>query len=279
VAADEQVVRVYFGDPGSTPAAPSASATPAATAAPPPAPERPTVLAVHGLGVRYGGLAALSDVNLRLGEGEVVGIIGANGAGKTTLCRAMAGLVPAAAGQVQLFGKDVSTQPAHLRARSGLAICHEGRRLFTGLTVMENLALGAAFSGAGKDQTDQRLAQVLAMFPILHERAQGLAGAMSGGQQQMLAIGRALMSGPRVLLLDELSLGLAPLVIESIYQALAGIRALGVSVLLVEQNTHRCLAVADRVYVLERGRVSYDGTPDGLLGNQRLREAYFGATH
>ena len=274
VAANENVVRVYFGDPA-TAAAPTGVPAPTASARQP----GPVVLETRDLCVRYDGLTALSGVQVRLHEGEVVGIIGANGAGKTTLCRAIAGLVPAAGGEVRLFGQDASAQPAHLRARSGLAICHEGRRLFTGLTVTENLMLGAAFSGADAAQTAARLSRVLEMFPILRERAQGLAGAMSGGQQQMLAIGRALMAGPRVLLLDELSLGLAPLVIESIYQALAGIRALGVSVLLVEQNTHRCLAVSDRVYVLERGRIAYDGTPDGLLGNDLLRRAYFGAAH
>ncbi len=273
VAADEKVVRVYFGEPS------EASAPAPAARAQAPAGTRPTVLEVRDLGVRYGGLTALDRVNLRLDEGEVVGIIGANGAGKTTLCRAIAGLVPTESGQVSLFGQDVSRTAAHLRARSGLAVCHEGRRLFTGLTVSENLALGAAFSGATPAQVDERRERILEMFPILRERAQGLAGAMSGGQQQMLAIGRALMSGPRVLLLDELSLGLAPLVIESIYRALDDVRALGVSVLLVEQNTHCCLAVADRVYVLERGRISYDGTPDGLLGNDLLRAAYFGAAH
>ncbi len=274
VASDEKVVRVYFGDPAT---AEAPRGTPVTSARTPP--QGAVVLETRDLAVRYGGLTALSGVSLRLHEGEVVGIIGANGAGKTTLCRAVAGLVPTAGGAVRLFGQDASALPAHRRARSGLAICHEGRRLFTGLTVMENLMLGAAFSGASRAQTEARLAQVLEMFPILRERAQGLAGAMSGGQQKMLAIGRALMSGPRVLLLDELSLGLAPLVIESIYQALAGIRALGVSVLLVEQNTHRCLAVSDRVYVLERGRIAYDGTPDGLLGNDLLRRAYFGAAH
>jgi branched-chain amino acid transport system ATP-binding protein len=271
VSANEKVIQVYFGDPGQGSVAPTAPAQADV--------ERPAVLTVRNLCVRYGGLAALQDVDLTLGQGEVVGIIGANGAGKTTLCRAIAGLVPTQGGRVTLFGADVSYTPAHLRARSGLAICHEGRRLFTGLTVMENLELGAAFSGATRAQVDERLARVTQMFPILAARAQGLAGAMSGGQQQMLAIGRALMSAPKVLLLDELSLGLAPLVIESIYQALAGIRALGVSILLVEQNTHRCLAVADRVYVLERGRISYSGTPDGLLGNDLLRQAYFGPAH
>ena len=234
-------------------------------------------LEARDLNVRYGGLAALSDVNIRLSEGEVVGIIGANGAGKTTLCRAIVGLTPCESGQVSLLGADVSRMPAHLRARKGLAICHEGRRLFVGLTVAENLELGAAFSGARPQAVRERLAAVYKMFPILNERARGMANALSGGQQQMLAIGRALMASPRVLILDELSLGLAPRVIESIYEALEKVRELGVSILLVEQNTHRCLSVSDRVYVLERGRISFDGSPEGLMHDDVLRAAYFGA--
>lgn len=269
VAADAKVIQVYFGA--------SAAGEPAnGKAGTREAGERPIVLDVQGLTVRYGGMTALSEVNLRMGEGELVGIIGANGAGKTTLCRAIAGLVPAQSGRVSLLGDDVSSLPAHQRARRGLAICHEGRRLFTGLTVAENLELGAAFARSSKAEKTTRLEAIHRMFPILAERANRLAGAMSGGQQQMLAIGRALMAGPKVLLLDELSLGLAPLVIDTIYHALDEIRALGVSILLVEQNTHRCLSVADRVYVLERGRISYDGSPAGLLADDALRKAYFG---
>jgi branched-chain amino acid transport system ATP-binding protein len=231
---------------------------------------------VEDLTVRYGGLTALSNVSLKMGQGEIVGIIGANGAGKTTLCRAIAGLVSTESGRVELLGANVTAVPAHKRARSGLAICHEGRRLFVGLTVQENLELGAAFSGASGHVAMQRLEAIFEMFPILRERRNGLAGAMSGGQQQMLAIGRALMAQPKVLLLDELSLGLAPLVIDNLYEALAEIRRIGINVMLIEQNTHRCLAIADRVYVLERGRVSYDGKPANLMSDDVLRRAYFG---
>lgn len=271
VMQDPQVISVYFGDEAATQAPePSAERTPVG---------EDVVLAVHDLHVNYGGLHALNGVNLRLRQGEVLGLIGANGAGKTTLCRAIAGLVPAQQGTVQLLGQDISQVAAHRRARQGLAICHEGRRLFTGLTIQDNLMLGAAFAGTDAAQAQQRLAQVQALFPLLRERADTMAGALSGGQQQMVAIGRALMASPRVLLLDELSLGLAPLVIETIYQSLAQIRDMGISILLVEQNTHRCLRVADRVYVLERGAVSYEGPPQGLLANDRLRQAYFGSDH
>jgi branched-chain amino acid transport system ATP-binding protein len=269
VAADSKVIEVYFGaSVHAQPKRPEKNLT---------AEARPTtVLDVDNMTVKYGGLAALADVSLKMAEKEMIGIIGANGAGKTTLCRAIAGLVPCQGGQVKLLGADVTRMPAHQRARRGLVICHEGRRLFTSLTVKENLDLGAAFSGANRQAAEQRLAAVFDMFPVLRECAHRLADSMSGGQQQMLAIGRALMANPKVLLLDELSLGLAPLVIENLYGALEKIRALGVSIMLVEQNTHRCLAVADRVYVLERGRISYGGPPSDLIGDDMLRKAYFG---
>lgn len=267
IARDPEVVQVYFGSseipaPGS--AAPKRQASGG------------TVLEVSSVTAKYGGMTALADVSIRLDEGEVVGIIGANGAGKTTLCRVIAGIVANETGTVGLLGEDVTKTPAHIRARRGLAMCHEGRRLFTGLSVLENLELGGAFCGASRADVERRLDKIMTMFPILRERARHPAGNMSGGQQQMLAIGRALMANPKVLLLDELSLGLAPLVIDSIYEALNGIRDLGVSILLVEQNTHRCLSVSDRVYVLERGRVSYEGEPAALMADNVLRAAYFG---
>lgn len=266
IAVDPKVIEVYFG--ASTTAEPKARIGQFSYGAP--------VLEVSNVTAIYGGLTALSDVSIQLAEGEVVGIIGANGAGKTTLCRVIAGLVPCETGTVGLLGEEITRLPAHLRVRRGLAICHEGRRLFCRLTVEENLDLGAAFSGAPREEVTARRAKIYDMFPVLKERAHQSAWAMSGGQQQMLAIGRALMAAPKVLLLDELSLGLAPLVIETIYEVLDEIRALGVSILLVEQNTHRCLSVADRVYVLERGRISYGGSPAGLMANDVLRRAYFG---
>lgn len=269
VAADPRVIEVYFGSS-------TGNAQPVVAAAPVQSAMRETVLSVDNLTVRYGGLSALSDVSLKMNRGEVIGIIGANGAGKTTLCRAIAGLVPSSAGRVVLFGEDMAATPAYMRARNGLAICHEGRRLFSDLTVKENLEIGASFSGGSRQAAAQRLEVIFDMFPVLRERRNGLAGAMSGGQQQMLAIGRALMAEPKVLLLDELSLGLAPLVIEDLYEALRKIHQIGVNVMLIEQNTHRCLAFADRVYVLQRGRLSYEGLPVGLSDGAKLHSAYFG---
>jgi branched-chain amino acid transport system ATP-binding protein len=269
VARDQKVIDVYFGHAGETTR--TARAAPATAAAP--------LLDVAGASVVYGGLQALSAVDLKVGAGEIVGIIGANGAGKTTLCRAIAGLVPLHAGTVSFAGAPIGNKPAHARARAGIGICHEGRRLFGSLSVLENLELGAAFSGASRAAVRERVARIYELFPILDERKDAPANAMSGGQQQMLAIGRALMSEPKLLLLDELSLGLAPQVIDRIYEVIERIRAWDVSVLLVEQNTHRALATVDRVYVLEKGRISYAGDPAGLLSNETLRRAYFGEAH
>ncbi len=269
MARDQRVIDVYFGHAAAAPIA--ARAKPAAAATP--------LLDIERACVVYGGLQALNAVSLTVGTSEVVGIIGANGAGKTTLCRAIAGLVPLRSGDISFGGAAISRKPAHERARSGIAICHEGRRLFVGLTVLENLELGAAFSGAPKAAIRDRIARIFELFPILQERKDTSAGAMSGGQQQMLAVGRALMSEPKLLLLDELSLGLAPQVIDRIYEVIERIRSWGVSVLLVEQNTHRALATVDRVYVLEKGRMSYAGDPAGLMSNDALRRAYFGDAH
>ena len=269
IARDERVIDVYFGRPAETPVA--ARQKTGAPAAP--------LLEVKGISVAYGGLTALDRVDLRVGKAEVVGLIGANGAGKTTLCQAIAGLVPLSAGAIAFDGAMITDLPAHMRSRRHIAICHEGRRLFTGLTVLENLEMGAAFSGASRAVTQDRIARIFDLFPILKERRSGSAGAMSGGQQQMLAVGRALMSQPKLVLLDELSLGLAPQVIDRIYAVLDDIRDWGISVLLVEQNTHRALAMVDRVYVLEKGRISYAGEPGGLLSDDALRRAYFGETH
>jgi branched-chain amino acid transport system ATP-binding protein len=237
-----------------------------------------TVLRADGISVDYGKLRALRAVDIELRRGEIVAVLGANGAGKSTLARALAGLVPLSGGRVYLDGDDVTRQPAHLRARGGIALCHEGRRLFGELTVAENLELGAAYAGPdGRDTTlAERFERVYALFPEVREKARARAGLLSGGQQQMVAIARALVAQPRVLIFDELSLGLAPQVIDRIYPTLDQVRDWGIGVLLIEQNVHRALSQADRVYLMERGQVTYSGTPDDLEQRDLLHGAYFG---
>jgi branched-chain amino acid transport system ATP-binding protein len=230
-----------------------------------------------GISVDYGRLRALHSVDLEVGRGEVVAVLGANGAGKSTLARALVGLVPLSAGRVYLQSVDVTRQPAHLRARGGIGLCHEGRRLFGDLTVAENLELGAAFSSSGRDTPlADRMERVCTVFPEMREKLRVRAGLLSGGQQQMVAIARALIAQPRVLIFDELSLGLAPQVIDRIYPALDQVRDWGIGVVLIEQNVHRALARADRVYLIERGEVTYSGTPEDLEQRGLLHAAYFG---
>ena len=243
-----------------------------------PGENRETVLRAAGITVDYGKLRALRAVDLEVRQGEVVAVLGANGAGKSTLARALAGLVPLSAGRVYLGGADVTRQPAHLRARGGIALCHEGRRLFGDLTVAENLELGAAHAApGGRDGTlAERFARVYAVFPEVREKARVRAGLLSGGQQQMVAIARALVAQPRVLIFDELSLGLAPQVIDRIYPTLDQVCDWGIGVVLIEQNVHRALARADRVYLMERGEVTYSGTPEDLEQRGLLHAAYFG---
>ncbi|MCW2982660.1 MAG: amino acid/amide transporter ATP-binding protein 2, family, partial [Conexibacter sp.] len=230
---------------------------------------------LRGVSAGYGAATALRDVDLEIAEGEVVTVLGANGAGKTTLTRAISGLNRAQRGVVEIDGRDVTRLEPHDRARLGIAHCQEGRRLFGELTIAENLRLGAQ-SAAARAAEAATLAWVAELFPVLAERPQQLAATLSGGQQQMLAIGRALMARPRLLLCDEVSLGLSPVATDALYAALRRISDSGMSVLLVEQNVHRGLALANKAYVLERGRVSFAGDPDALLDEQRLREAYFG---
>jgi len=236
--------------------------------------ETTRALDVKGLTAGYGDMVALRDVNLSVGEGEVIAVLGANGAGKSTLCSAIMGAVKSS-GSIAAFGDDISRLPVHERSRRGLAYCQEGRRIFAELTVQENLELGAPLS-LPHQELAERMAGVHEIFPILVERSGQVAGTMSGGQQQMLAVGRALMADPKVLICDEISLGLAPVAIDALYDALRRVNANGVAILLVEQNVHRSLELAHHAVVLSRGRVSYSGDPRGLLDDADLDAAYFG---
>lgn len=267
VASDAQVRAVYLGDGTARPPR-SASSSPPATGQPP-------ALEVANLTAGYGEMVALRDISFTIGEGDITAVLGANGAGKSTLCGAIMGTVRATAGSVTAFGTPLTGRPIHERARSGIAYCQEGRRIFADLTVEENLALGAPLSLAAA-QLGQRIARVHDTFPVLAERRRQRAGTLSGGQQQMLAVGRALMAEPRLLICDELSLGLAPVAIDALYEALAQINRTGVAILLVEQNVHRSLELASSAVVLSRGRVSYRGAPAALVADADLDAAYFG---
>lgn len=233
------------------------------------------LLQIAGLTAHYGDFQALFGIDLVLDEGQTVAIIGANGAGKTTLMRAITGVAKVTAGVVRLADEDITRLPAPDILTRGLAMVPEGRRLFPSLTVEENLLIGAhARTGNGH----WTLERVQALFPILKERRLSPGTALSGGQQQMIAIGRALMSNPRVLLCDELSLGLAPVVIKEIYAAFPQIKASGTSIILVEQDIGQALRVSDRVHCMMEGRITLSGRPD-TLSRDAIHDAYFGVSH
>ncbi len=234
------------------------------------------MLELEALEVRYGTVEAVRGVDLRLERGEAVALLGANGAGKTSLLRAASGLEPAAAGRIRLGGEDITALRADERARRGLAHVPERRRIFPGLSVEENLRIGATAWARWRSPLGADLARVFELLPRLAERRGQAGWSLSGGEQQMLALGRALMARPRVLLLDEPSLGLAPRVAEDIYAQLRRIAADGATVLLVEQNTVLGLSVALRGYVLEGGRVTLEGSREALLGNPAVHDAYLG---
>jgi branched-chain amino acid transport system ATP-binding protein len=234
------------------------------------------MLHVENLNVHYGVIHALHDVSLRVDEGEIVTLIGSNGAGKSTTLMTLSGLLKPTSGSVTFTDKNLLALPPHERVTSGLVQSPEGRRVFATLTVAENLDLGA-YTRRDRAQVAKELDRIYEMFPRLRERRNQQAGTLSGGEQQMLAIGRALMSKPRLLLLDEPSLGLAPLLVKEIFNDLKRIRENGVTVLLVEQNAHMALAIADRAYVLETGRVVMDGPACEIANNSRVKEAYLGA--
>jgi len=234
------------------------------------------LLSVAGLAVNYGHIEAVRDVDLSLQAGHVTTLVGANGAGKSTTLLALSGLVPKAAGKVIFDGHDVTALPAHKLVGAGLVQVAEGRATLATLTVRENLELGAYTRRDGAAARASDLERMFALFPRLKEREGGLAGNLSGGEQQMLAIGRALMARPRVLLLDEPSMGLAPIVVQGIFRTLREINAGGLTIFLVEQNVRQALKIAGQAYVLENGRVVLQGSGRDLLDEPRVQQAYLG---
>jgi branched-chain amino acid transport system ATP-binding protein len=233
------------------------------------------MLELEGVRIAHGSATAIWDVSLRIGQGELVCVVGPNGAGKTTLINAVAGLNRVAAGSLRMDGEDLVGLPSHRFCDRGIAIVPEGRRLFTGLSVRENLELGS-YRKAARAGRAASLERVLEVFPALKERQKALAGTLSGGQQQMVAIGRALMAQPRLLLLDEPSLGLAPSIVLEMFDVIRDINRAGMAVLLVEQNVAMALELAARAYVLEEGRIAVEGSPGELLASPHIRRAYLG---
>ena len=232
------------------------------------------MLAVNAINVKYGPIHAVRDVSLSVETGEIVTIIGANGAGKSTILKTLVGLLRSGTGEILLNRESLSSlSPAAIVSR-GIALVPEGRRVFPRLNVLDNLLLGGY--GKPRQQIGETLSQVFEMFPRLRERRQQLAGTLSGGEQQMLAIGRGLMSRPRLLFLDEPSMGLAPLLVQQIFETILTINEHGTTILLVEQNAHMALAIADRGYVLEAGTIVLTGSAEELSGNPQVRNAYLG---
>jgi branched-chain amino acid transport system ATP-binding protein len=234
-----------------------------------------SLLALEQLHVSYGGIRAVKGIDVHVDPGELVCLIGANGAGKTTTLRAITGLVRAAAGRIVYAGEEITALRVHQIARRGLALVPEGRGVFAQLTIDENLAMGA-YARSDRAGVAADVERSFALFPRLKERRRQTAGTLSGGEQQMLAIARALMSRPKLLLLDEPSMGLAPLMVERIFEVVRAIAAEGVTLLLVEQNARLALEVSHRGYVLEGGLVAFSGEARSLLGDPRIREAYLG---
>ena len=235
------------------------------------------LLKISGMTVAYGRIEAIRDVSITVETGELVTLIGANGAGKTTTMRALSGVRPLSRGTIVFDGKDITRMKPHLRVAAGIVQAPEGRGVFAGMTVMENLEMGCfARPFDSKAEHDETVERVFTFFPRLAERRTQLGGTMSGGEQQMLAIGRALMARPRVLLLDEPSMGLAPMIIQQIFRIISEINAQGTTVLLVEQNAQQALSRSDRAYVLETGSVVRTGEGKALLADPAIKEAYLG---
>ena len=233
------------------------------------------MLTVENINVYYGVIHALKDISFQVNEGEIVALIGANGAGKTTTLQTVSGMLSAKSGSIRFQDQEISRMPEHKIVKQGISHVPEGRRMFSNLTVLENLKMGA-YTRKDKQEINNSLEMVYERFPRLKERTRQLAGTLSGGEQQMLAMGRALMANPRILLLDEPSMGLSPLLVQEIFDIIQDIHKEGMTILLVEQNAQMALSVADRAYVLETGRVVMDGTGAELLTNERVRSAYLG---
>jgi branched-chain amino acid transport system ATP-binding protein len=232
------------------------------------------LLEVKGLSVAYGAIEAIRDITFSVQAGQIVSLIGSNGAGKTTTLRTISGLLRPRVGEILFEGRPIHTQPAHAILGMGVAHCPEGRRLFPRMTVEENLLLGAYTRS--DDGVAEDMERVYELFPVLGERRQNKAGLFSGGEQQMLAIGRAMMSRPRLLMLDEPSMGLSPIMTQRIFDTIRNLRDLGTTVLLVEQNALAALAQSDYAYVVDLGRTTLEGTGHDLLADQRVRDAYLG---
>jgi ABC-type branched-subunit amino acid transport system ATPase component len=267
VLRDPQVAAVYLGTSGGQDVAPPASRGARSPARP--------LLEVKGVAARYGAFRALHDVSFSVAEGEVLALLGANGAGKTTTARAVSGMLPVSAGEIWFGGQRINGRRPHDIVRLGVAHCMEGRKIFGDLTVEENLLLGARAAGSSRERA-RRLDAVYEVFGALRERRGNSGFGLSGGQQQMLAIGRALMAEPRLIIFDEISLGLAPITVDRLYQTLTDINGRGVAMIVIEQNVERGLALADHVAVLEKGRVALTGQPADMRADDRLLSLYVG---
>ena len=234
-----------------------------------------SMLKVTDLQVYYGVIQALKGISFEVNEGEVIALIGANGAGKTTILHTVTGLINQKAGKIEFEGKDISHTPAYKIVAEGMAHVPEGRRVFAELSVYDNLMMGA-YTRKDKKEIAETLAMVYKRFPRLEERKKQMAGTLSGGEQQMLAMGRALMSKPKIILMDELSMGLSPIFVNEIFEIIKAVSASGTTVLLVEQNAKKALSIADRAYVLETGNIILEGDAKVLMNDERVKKAYLG---
>ena len=234
------------------------------------------VLQISDLDVVLGGFHILDHVNLHVAEGELVVVVGANGAGKSTLLRTVSGLNKASNGRIEFMGKNLVNQQPHLIAQQALCMVPEGRQLFPEMTARENLLLGAYHYHRDQKRVQRNLERVFELFPVVEKNQNRIASTFSGGEQQMISIGRGLMSEPKLMMIDELSLGLAPLVIEQLFKTIKQLNTIGISILLIEQNARQALKIADRAYVLENGRIMLEGTGEEMLNNEQVKQAYLG---